>query len=70
MDDTVGDFILERLAEWGVERVYGYPGDGINGVTAALARGEGRIDPHGARDEEMAATMAWRSPSRRSTCCR
>ena len=28
---TVGDFLLERLAQWGVRRIYGYPGDGING---------------------------------------
>src|SRR3954447_3226729 len=32
MAPTVGQFILERLAEWGVQRVYGYPGDGINGL--------------------------------------
>lgn len=27
----VGDFILQRLSEWGVKRIFGYPGDGING---------------------------------------
>jgi hypothetical protein len=33
MSETVGDFLLARLAgEWGVERIYGYPGDGINGT--------------------------------------
>src|SRR6476469_4655755 len=32
MARTVGQFILERLAEWGVNRIYGYPGDGINGI--------------------------------------
>ena len=31
MGTTVGTFMLQRLAEWGVERIYGYPGDGING---------------------------------------
>src|SRR4051812_47253328 len=33
---TVGQFILQRLAEWGVQRVYGYPGDGINGLLGAF----------------------------------
>src|SRR5690349_15031865 len=36
MSKTVGQFILERLAEWGVERIYGYPGDGINGLLGAF----------------------------------
>jgi len=36
MTSTVGDFILERLRQWGVRRVYGYPGDGINGIVAAF----------------------------------
>ena len=35
---TVADFIVERLHAWGVHRVYGYPGDGIGGVIAALPR--------------------------------
>jgi len=34
----VGDFIVERLHAWGVRRIYGYPGDGINGVIGALQR--------------------------------
>jgi len=40
MAQTVSDFIIERLAAWGVERVYGYSGDGINGVMSALRRAE------------------------------
>ncbi len=35
---TVGDHIVDRMASWGVRHYYGYPGDGINGITAALAR--------------------------------
>jgi pyruvate dehydrogenase (quinone) len=55
---NVSDFILKRLSEWGVRRVYGYPGDGINGIMGAFNR-----DGHGvrfiqARHEEMAAFMA------------
>ena len=59
MAETVGDFIVRRLREWGVGRVFGYPGDGINGVVLAFAReaGEG-IEWVQARHEEMTAFMA------------
>jgi pyruvate dehydrogenase (quinone) len=37
MSETVGDQLLGRLAgEWGVKRIYGYPGDGINGVMGSF----------------------------------
>jgi len=58
MSRTVADFIVERLYLWGVRRIYGYPGDGINGVFGALARSEGKIRFIQARHEEMAAFMA------------
>ena len=58
MAQTVGDFLVERLHEWGVRRIYGYPGDGINGVFGALNRAEGKIEFIQARHEEMAAFMA------------
>ena len=58
MAQTVGDFIVERLHQWGVRRMYGYPGDGINGVFGALNRAEGKIEFIQARHEEMAAFMA------------
>ena len=35
MKKTVSDFVVQRLHDWGVRRVYGYPGDGINGLMAA-----------------------------------
>ena len=45
MAATVSDFMLERLSEWGVDRIYGHPGDGINGIFgAALARAEDRFE--------------------------
>jgi pyruvate dehydrogenase (quinone) len=44
MAETVADFLVERLMEWGVSRIYGYPGDGINGITAALLRYDGAND--------------------------
>ncbi|RQR46014.1 MULTISPECIES: thiamine pyrophosphate-requiring protein [unclassified Burkholderia] len=55
---TVADFIVERLYDWGVRRIYGYPGDGINGFFGALGRAEGKIAFIQARHEEMAAFMA------------
>src|SRR3569832_2852194 len=58
MSKTVSDFLLERLAEWGVRRIYGYPGDGINGVMGALNRDEHGIQFIQTRHEEMAACMA------------
>jgi pyruvate dehydrogenase (quinone) len=54
---TVGQFILERLSQWGVRRVFGYPGDGINGVFAGLEAVR-EIEFVQARHEEMAAFMA------------
>jgi len=39
MAETVADFLIERLMKWGVSRLYGYPDDGINGITTALRRG-------------------------------
>src|SRR5215213_1529926 len=58
MSETVGDFIWHRLQAWGVRRVYGYPGDGIAGLVAALARMEDAIDFVQVRHEEMAGLMA------------
>lgn len=58
MAQTVGDQILQRLREWDVERVFGYAGDGINGILAAFGRADD--DPRfiETRHEEMAAFAA------------
>ncbi len=58
MAKTVGDFIVQRLYDWGVRRIFGYPGDGINGLFGALNRADGKIEFVQARHEEMAAFMA------------
>lgn len=55
---NVSDYLVERLYQWGVRRIYGYPGDGINGVMGALNRANGKIRFIQARHEEMAAFMA------------
>jgi pyruvate dehydrogenase (quinone) len=57
MADTVGDFIIERLEAWGVKRIFGYPGDGINGITAGLRRQDG-IEFVQVRHEETASFAA------------
>ena len=51
------DFFVERLKAWGVKRIYGYAGDGINGVIGAIQR-DGTIDFIQPRHEEMGAFMA------------
>jgi pyruvate dehydrogenase (quinone) len=60
MSQTVGDFFVERLHEWGVRRIFGYPGDGINGVLGSLQRDKDKhkIEFIQVRHEEMAAFMA------------
>ena len=59
MADTVADFMLKRLKDWGVRRIYGFPGDGINGIVGAL---ENALDENfefvQVRHEEEAAFMA------------
>lgn len=58
MSKLVGDFVVERLARWGIKRIFGYPGDGINGVVGAINRAGDKIDFIQTRHEEMAAFMA------------
>jgi pyruvate dehydrogenase (quinone) len=58
MSQTVGDFVIQRLHQWGVRHMFGYPGDGINGVFGALNRADGKIQFIQTRHEEMAAFMA------------
>jgi pyruvate dehydrogenase (quinone) len=54
----VGEFIWQRLSAWGVKRVFGYPGDGINGLMGALERVKDKFDYVRVRHEEMSAFMA------------
>src|ERR671925_1441719 len=58
MAELVADYVLKRLTEWGVHRVYGYPGDGINAFLGAFDRAGGDPEFIQARHEEMAAFMA------------
>jgi pyruvate dehydrogenase (quinone) len=58
MAKTVGDFLFERLAQWNVKRIFGYPGDGINGIVTALGRAGDRFEFIQVRHEEEASFMA------------
>jgi pyruvate dehydrogenase (quinone) len=58
MKKTTSDQLLERLHQWGVRRVFGYPGDGINGLMGAFERIGDKMEFVQARHEELAAFMA------------
>src|SRR6185437_1035847 len=58
MAENTADFLLARLREWGIRRVYGYPGDGINAILGALNRADSDPELIQVRHEEMAAFMA------------
>ncbi|HAK07159.1 MAG TPA: thiamine pyrophosphate-requiring protein [Spartobacteria bacterium] len=58
MGDQVSDFLLKRLSAWGINRIYGFPGDGINGIMGALNRAGDLMKFVQVRHEEMAAFMA------------
>src|SRR5690349_3413781 len=58
MAETTSDFLVTRLSHWGIKRIFGFPGDGINGIIGALSRHQDLIDFIQVRHEEMAAFMA------------
>jgi len=58
MAETASDFLIRRITEWGIRRIYGYPGDGINGIIGAIDRAGDAVDYVQVRHEEMAAFMA------------
>ncbi len=58
MSQNVAEFVWKRLSEWGISRVFGYPGDGVNGLDEALQRAQGYMRYVQVRHEEMAAFMA------------
>ncbi len=59
MSNTVSDFVFERLYQWGVYRIYGFPGDGANGLFTAMDRAMDRFELVRVSHEEMAAFMAF-----------
>jgi glyoxylate carboligase len=57
MTDAAG-LLIERLVDWGVDTIFGLPGDGINGVVEALRKNQDRIRFVQTRHEEAAAFAA------------
>ncbi|MFI4909528.1 MAG: thiamine pyrophosphate-requiring protein [Steroidobacterales bacterium] len=55
---NVSEFVWRRVVEWGIKRVYGYPGDGVGGLDVALERAKDQLQYIQVRHEEMAAFMA------------
>jgi pyruvate dehydrogenase (quinone) len=55
---NVSEFVWHRLQEWGLKRVYGYPGDGVGGLDIALEKTKETLQYIQVRHEEMAAFMA------------
>src|SRR5699024_10323336 len=58
MSKQVSDYLLERLNEWGMDRIFGYPGYGINAIQGALDRNQDTMDFVQVRHEENASFMA------------
>ena len=58
MSQNVAEFVWKRLNEWGLYRVYGYPGDGVGGLDVALEKAKDFMEYVQVRHEEMAAFMA------------
>ncbi|HET6830780.1 MAG TPA: thiamine pyrophosphate-requiring protein [Solirubrobacterales bacterium] len=58
MSQTVGAYLLQRLHENGIERVYGYPGDGINGIIGGFHEHGDDVEFVQTRHEEIAAFCA------------
>ena len=55
---TAGDVLVEKLIDWGVDTIFGLPGDGINGVMESLRKAQNKIRFIHVRHEESAAFMA------------
>src|SRR5438477_11426119 len=58
MSKTAADILIEGIIDWGVDTVFGLPGDGINGIMEALRQRQDRVRFIQVRHEEAAAFMA------------
>src|SRR6187551_587254 len=58
MSENTAAFMLNRLHEWGVDRIYGYPGDGINGLLGAFHEVGDKVEFVQVRHEEIASFAA------------
>jgi pyruvate dehydrogenase (quinone) len=55
MSRTVSDFFWDRLSQWGVKTIFGFPGDGINGLLGALNRASPSTSPTVIRLDRIAS---------------
>ena len=82
MAHTAADVLIDTIPDWGVDVIFGLPGDGINGIMEALRKRQDRIRFIQVRHEEAAAFMAcayakspagwasaWRPPVRAASIC-
>src|ERR671926_753971 len=71
MSQTTADILVARLCDWGVDTIFGLPGDGINGIMEALRKRQDRIRFVQVRHEEAAAFMAcaYAKYTRKLGCC-
>jgi pyruvate dehydrogenase (quinone) len=58
MAKTAADLLVERLIEWGVDTIFGFPGEGVNGTFEAMVRTKRRSGSTGVRREEASAFAA------------
>jgi pyruvate dehydrogenase (quinone) len=58
MSSTTADLLIDRLTEWGIDTIFGFPGDGINGIFEALRNRQDKIRFVQVRHEEAAAFAA------------
>jgi TPP-dependent trihydroxycyclohexane-1,2-dione (THcHDO) dehydratase len=58
MSKTVAEMLIERLIDWGVDTIFGFPGDGINGIFEALRTNQEKLKFIQVRHEEAAAFAA------------
>src|SRR5579872_3273481 len=58
MAKTTADLLVERLIEWGVDTIFGFPGDGVNGIFEALRSNQEKLRIIQVRHEEAAAFAA------------
>src|SRR3954468_15872097 len=58
MAQNASDILVETLLDWGVDTIFGIPGDGVNGIIEALRQQQDKIRFIQVRHEESAAFMA------------
>jgi pyruvate dehydrogenase (quinone)/pyruvate oxidase len=71
MADTGADVLIETIMDWGVEVIFGFPGDGINGIMESIRQRQDKIRFIQVRHEESAAFMAcaYAKYTRKLGCC-